>query len=153
MIGSNSPHPGELFHTHPRRRTPTLLIKKRMKETEIPGSTFIPLYFLRGLSVRRIPSLQPYRSMKPKGAVIYLGAGLLRPSSGLPDVSVRRRRSGRLPNICLALLHAGFALPSRLPADAVSSYLTFSPLLIKDKRYLFCGTICNQNVSILIPSC
>ena len=45
-------------------------------------------------------------------------------------------------NACpyLVLLRMGFTMPVLLPAPAVRSYRTVSPLPIHDRRFIFCGT-------------
>ena len=68
-------------------------------------------------------------------ATIYLGPPLPMASSNLP-ADIER---AILYVCCSVLLRMGFTKPMRSPATLVSSYLTFSPLLLT-QRFLFCGT-------------
>ena len=75
--------------------------------------------------------------------IIYLGRQLLDVSSSLPGTRDAERpwRGPRLVPY-LALLRVGFALPRLLPADAVVSYTTVSPLPepMAHRRSVLCGT-------------
>ena len=64
-------------------------------------------------------------------AVIYLGAGFPRPSSGLPG-GIDRAQPQAPPY--LTLLRPGFAEPVRSPEPLVGSYPTVSPLPFRSQR-------------------
>ena len=80
----------------------------------------------------------------PWRRIIYLGPRLLDVSSSLPGTldAMRTRRGPRLVPY-LALLRVGFTMPRLLPARAVVSYTTVSPLPVltrSHRRSLLCCT-------------
>ena len=71
----------------------------------------------------------------PGRRIIFLGPRLLDVSSSLPG-TLNAERSWRGPRLVpyLALLRVGFAVPRLLPARAVVSYTTVSPLPVRPTK-------------------
>ena len=83
--------------------------------------------------IRRVLSLAPGARV----AAIHLRRTLPHASSDLPGYSGEQPSSAS----CLVLLRVGFTLTAAVTSDAVSSYLTFSPLPPLPKAVIFCGTV------------
>ena len=95
--------------------------------------------------VSRVLSGAQEAHLSSPGAIIHLGCTSPHTSSDLPGDSRGPRfatlKGGSLPY--LVLLRVGFTVPPALPAGAVRSYRTFSPLpppSLSGWRYVFCGT-------------